>query len=791
MTDRVIKVIVDLGGATPALNRLEDKLGGVERNTKRTNSALRTLRRAAISLAAGLSVREIGQYADQFTNVNNRLRLVTDGTAELATVQREIIDLANRTRSPLEDTASLYQRSARAAGELGLSQRDLLGITESVNQATQISGSSTAEASGAVRQFTQAIAGGILRAEEFNSIIEGTPRLAQAIEEGLGLASGALRGQVIAGAVSASDVLRSLRDQAGELDEEFARIAPTIGAAFTVANNSATVFVGRLNEVTGASSALAQFIIDLSGDMLTLADAVTSNLGPTDELSNEMEGVAVVSVILIEALKSVLDVLLLIPRQIAVVGDLFGGLAASIVLAAKGDFAGAGRALGDALGNGVVGGTVENLGTVFDSLLENASDASRSITEIFDESFRAIRESADLSTGGGGAATGGPDAAAIAKQTEFLQGLRETRNELSLETALFGEADGAILRYRTALEAATLGGVDFVAQALELADAVNAQQLAVDNLAAAAEQRDFLDSLQQTQNELALQTALLGDSDSALLRYRTSLEAAKLGGPEFVESALAIADAINEQREALEARESQAERREFINALEDETEALALSSRERSIRLQLQRLGVDATDEEIAKVRELAGALFDEQQNIDAFGDFLRGAREGAQRTLSGFLADPIAEGLDELPLKFANVLQDLLAEALASEFFRLILGIPGGGSSGGTGGLLSGFLSGLGFGSPAADGRTATRPGEKLLVGERGPELFEAPTSGSIQPTGSFGASPAITFSPNIVNALDPAAAIEAIQTDTGKDAILNLIFANKDEFSAALGVR
>lgn len=172
------------------------------------------------------------------------------------------------------------------------------------------------------------------------------------------------------------------------------------------------------------------------------------------------------------------------------------------------------------------------------------------------------------------------------------------------------------------------------------------------------------------------------------------------------------------------------------------------------------------------EIRKATDAL---EEQGDGIEDFLTRARENAQDILSGFLSDPMAEGLDELPAKFAGVLQDLSAQLLATEIFKLLGGI-GGGASGGQGLLstIGGFFGGKQEGGPVG-------AGDFGVVGEAGPEVFQAPAAGTIVPN-QAAAPPIVNVNPQVINVQDPADIPAAMQGAEGESVILNVLRNNPD---------
>ncbi|MCK5495680.1 MAG: hypothetical protein KAI80_04660, partial [Hyphomicrobiaceae bacterium] len=163
MADRVIRIVLDASDLKRGLTDVKGRMDKVQKSTKATGESMRTLRQFAGGLVAALGAREIIRTADAFTTMQNKIRLVTDGTEELNTVTDRLVALAQRTRSDLGATGDLYARVARSTQQLGASQADVLKFTEAVNQSIQISGATAQEAAASTVQFAQGLAAGALR----------------------------------------------------------------------------------------------------------------------------------------------------------------------------------------------------------------------------------------------------------------------------------------------------------------------------------------------------------------------------------------------------------------------------------------------------------------------------------------------------------------------------------------------------------------------------------------------------------------------------------------------------
>lgn len=243
-----------IDGASTSLDRL----------TSTGEKSIGMVNRLAGALGVAFGVREIIEASEAYTTINNRLSLVTDSSEELAAAQQDVFDIAQRTRSPLKETAEVYQRLATNADALGMSLAEVGDTTETINKLMVISGTSGASAAAALTQLGQAFASGTLRGEELNSVMEQAPALAKAIADGMGVTVGQLRAMGQEGKITAETVVQALKDQGAAVDEQFGKMAPTIGQAMAQAKNSFINYIGKVNEATGASGALASAIVGIS-----------------------------------------------------------------------------------------------------------------------------------------------------------------------------------------------------------------------------------------------------------------------------------------------------------------------------------------------------------------------------------------------------------------------------------------------------------------------------------------------------------------------------------------------
>ena len=213
--------------------------------------------RAAAALGIALSVEQAIQYADAWKQVEGRLKLVTSGSAELKAVQAQLFDVAQRTRQSFDATADTFARFARSTKGLNVGNDDLVRVVETINQAVAVSGASSASAEAALFQLGQAMAAGALRGEELNSVLEQTPRLAEAIAAGMGVSTGELKGLAEQNKLTAEAVMKALLSQGAAVQREFQQLEPTVAQAFTALENATKRYIGEADRATGATRYLA------------------------------------------------------------------------------------------------------------------------------------------------------------------------------------------------------------------------------------------------------------------------------------------------------------------------------------------------------------------------------------------------------------------------------------------------------------------------------------------------------------------------------------------------------
>jgi len=209
----------------------------IKKGSSAAGDLLKTIRRIGTALGVAKLTKDFLDFSDTQTQITARLNLMNDGLQTTDQLSEMIYQSALRSKSAYSDTADAVGKMGLNAKNAFSSNQELIAFTEQVNKQFKIGGASAQEQSNAMVQLTQAMAAGVLRGQDLNSILAAAPGIARTIEESMGWASGSIKQYAEDGKVTASVVKNALLDMADQTNQKFASIPMTLSDAMTQAQN--------------------------------------------------------------------------------------------------------------------------------------------------------------------------------------------------------------------------------------------------------------------------------------------------------------------------------------------------------------------------------------------------------------------------------------------------------------------------------------------------------------------------------------------------------------------------
>ncbi|AUV33064.1 phage tail tape measure protein [Escherichia coli] len=249
--------------------------------------------KAAAAASAAFATGKIVQIADEWNSVNARLKQASSSADDFAASQRQLMEISQRTGTAFSDNANLFSRAAASMREYGYSSDEVLKITEAVSTGLKLSGANTQEASSVITQFSQALAQGVLRGEEFNAVNEAGDRVIRALAAGMGVARKDLKSMADQGQLTIDKVVPALVSQLDNLQSEFKSLPQTVSGSLQKVTNSFMQWVGGIDQATGATAGLSGGLDSLAQTL----DAFTSSAvsGALNDVADNMSTITTVA----------------------------------------------------------------------------------------------------------------------------------------------------------------------------------------------------------------------------------------------------------------------------------------------------------------------------------------------------------------------------------------------------------------------------------------------------------------------------------------------------------------
>ncbi|ENX07626.1 tape measure protein [Acinetobacter variabilis] len=218
-------------------------------------------------IGIGLGIRELAEAADSYTNLSVRIQIATKEGGNFQQAMAGVHQVALATNSSLQATGDLFTRLNTVGKEIGMTQQQALELTKTVTQAIQIGGGSAQASEAAIQQFIQAMQGGVLRGEEFNSIMENGYGLAEALAKGLNSTTGELRKMAENGELTSERVIKAVQSQATQIQETYNQFPTTISNALQRIATSWQIVIGEMDQANGSSATVADALVVVADNL--------------------------------------------------------------------------------------------------------------------------------------------------------------------------------------------------------------------------------------------------------------------------------------------------------------------------------------------------------------------------------------------------------------------------------------------------------------------------------------------------------------------------------------------
>lgn len=273
MTTESIDIRIREDGSRTVSRNIEE----IGNSADRSSDRLRLLQSVLGALAGYLAISKITQYSDAWTRFEGLVATSTKSLKENLAVQKELYKIAQNNGMSIDALGDLYSRLARSGKELGTSQNKILQFTDLVSKSLSVQGTSAQQASGALMQMGQALGSGVVRAEEFNSMLEGAPIMLQFVAQNIDGVDGSiakLRQRMIAGQLTSKEFFDAYLKAAPQIEEAYGKTSMTFSNGMTVFENGLKKFFGQMNSAYGISNLFFKLMQVLANNLDILAIAL-------------------------------------------------------------------------------------------------------------------------------------------------------------------------------------------------------------------------------------------------------------------------------------------------------------------------------------------------------------------------------------------------------------------------------------------------------------------------------------------------------------------------------------
>jgi tape measure domain-containing protein len=268
----------DLGSsaswATNMMGNLRAKMEEMKDKAKDAGIQVGFLGRLLAAMAVRAAVHSMIEFADSFTNLQNKIKTVTEGDGSLQYISKQLNEIAQSSRTSIGSVVTAFTRTSRAVSVLGKSQQETLQFTDTLSKAIQVGGSTATEASNAMIQLSQGMSSGALRGDELRSVLEQLPVVAGLIADKMGVTVGQLRALGAEGKITTDIVFSAINDATEKVNTKFNKMQLTLSQAFVKLGNSMTEWAGKLGGVMSSLANVVDYAASHFDSLVTVVESL-------------------------------------------------------------------------------------------------------------------------------------------------------------------------------------------------------------------------------------------------------------------------------------------------------------------------------------------------------------------------------------------------------------------------------------------------------------------------------------------------------------------------------------
>lgn len=278
-----------------AQRKAEDSFDKIEQGAKRTDKSVKSLNTTISNLSKAVNIGMMVMAAKKFLEIADNVNLLrarvtrlSSGIADAKSNFDGIIQISNRTGMSVQSTGKLWESLKASLQDTSATSQQVLQLTDSLQKIGRIGGSSSDEMSNALRQLGQSLTGGIVRAEEYNSVLENMPEVWRRVSKQMGISMGELRARMLDGKLTAEDVTNAILAGAEDIEKDFAKLPTTTDQAFNELKNNFDLLIDTLNQTLGVSDLVVTGIQAISSEVQILSGWFKSLASDSTSLTDKL-----------------------------------------------------------------------------------------------------------------------------------------------------------------------------------------------------------------------------------------------------------------------------------------------------------------------------------------------------------------------------------------------------------------------------------------------------------------------------------------------------------------------